>query len=146
MRNSIVDLIIFLAKRIRLGESLAEIRDDAINRYNPSEISAAYSWILQKHPDVAAAKKKDKEKNHRVLHFAERMLITPEAYGYLLEMVNIGIIDNKSLETIIEKVMFQSTEPVDLDKIKKIVEQNLFGSDYVFKNHSNLLRGNETIN
>jgi uncharacterized protein Smg (DUF494 family) len=146
MRNSIVDLIIFLAKRIRLGESLNEIRDDALNRFNPSEISAAYSWILQKHPDVAIAKKKDQEKNHRVLHFAERMLITPEAYGYLLEMVSIGIIDNKSLETIIEKVMFQSTEPVDLDKIKKIVELNLFGNDYVFKNHSNLLRGNETIN
>lgn len=144
--NSILDLIIFLAKRIRLGENLAEIKQDSLNGYNSSEISAAYSWLLQKHPSVANKKKSDPGIYHRVLHFAERMLISPEAYGYLLEMVNIGLIDNKAMEHIIERVMFQSSEPIDLEKVKHLVENYIFDNDTIFKNHTSMLRGNETIN
>lgn len=144
--NSILDLIIFLAKRIRLGENLAEIKQETLNGYNAAQISAAYSWIMQKHPSVSVKKKADPVAYHRVLHFAERMLISPEAYGYLLEMVSIGLIDNKAMENIIERVMFHSTEPIDLEKIKLLVENYIFDNDMIFKNHTSMLRGNETIN
>lgn len=144
--NNILDLIIYMAKRIRVGDTLTEIKSDSLNHYNSSEISAAYSWILQKHPAVTEHKKKDFGKYHRVLHFAERMLISSEAYGYLLEMVNIGLLDNREMEQIIERVMFQSSEPIDIDKVRKIVHAHVFDTDSAFRNHNNMLRGNETIN
>ncbi|KPQ00368.1 MAG: uncharacterized protein conserved in bacteria smg [Bacteroidetes bacterium HLUCCA01] len=146
-KNSILDLIIYLAKRIRLGETLNEIKQDALSEYNSAQISAAYSWILQRHPKVSDKKQPIiGESSHRILHFAERMLISPEAYGYLLEMVSIGLIDNKAMEHIIERVMFQSSEPIDLEKVKKLVENYVFDHDTMFKNHTSLLRGNETVN
>jgi uncharacterized protein Smg (DUF494 family) len=145
-KNSILDLIIFLAKQIRHGENITEIKQDSLKGYNYAQISAAYSWILQKHPSVSEKKSKDVQSGHRVLHFAERMLISPEAYGYLLEMVNIGLLDGKSMEHIIERVMFQSTEPIDLEKVKLLVENYIFENDTMFKNHTSMLRGNETVN
>lgn len=146
MRNNIVDLIILLARRVRLGEPLNEIKDDSLSQYNKSEISAAYSWLLQRYPGNNTIGKSDADKHHRVLHYAERMLISPEAHGYLLELVTIGIIDQTSMEGIIEKVMFHSTERIGLEKIKTLVQEHLFENVNVDKNRSSFLRGNESVN
>jgi uncharacterized protein Smg (DUF494 family) len=146
MRSNLVDLIVLLARHVRMGENLADIKDDSLKKYDKSEISAAYSWILQQYP---AIKKKDipnPEAYHRVLHFAERLLISPEAYGYLLELVNIGLIDSKALEGIIERVMFHSSERIGIDKIKRIVATTLFELDANTRNQSTFLRGNESVN
>jgi len=147
MRNNIVDLIILLARRVRLGEPLNEIKDDSLLQYNKSELSAAYSWILQRYPGSSIITgKSDADKHHRVLHYAERMLISPEAHGYLLELVTIGILDQTSMEGIIEKVMFHSTERIGLEKIKILVQEHLFENVNIDKNRSSFLRGNESVN
>ncbi|MCC5925265.1 MAG: DUF494 family protein [Bacteroidetes bacterium] len=145
-KNNLLDLIIYIAKQIQLGANITDIKQDSLKGYNYAQISAAYSWIMQKHPSVSDKKTQKDKSCHRVLHFAERMLISPEAYGYLLEMVDIGLLDNKSMEHIIEKVMFQSSEPIDLDKVKLLVENHIFDNDTLFKNHTSMLRGNESVN
>lgn len=146
MRNNIVDLIVIMARRVRLGDPLNEIRDDSLSKYNRSEISAAYSWIIQKYPGITSTRKSDSDNHHRVLHYAERMLISPEAHGYLLELITIGILDQSSMEGIIEKVMFHSTESIGLDKIKSLVQEQLFENLNTEKIHSSNLRGNESVN
>lgn len=164
MRNSIVDLIVLLARRVRLGESLNDIKDDTLKNFDKSEISAAYSWILQKYPVTEntpvpgnAYLKSDKttkipsnkanpDHNHRVLHFAERMLITPEAYGYLLEMVEIGIIDQHVMESVIEKVMFHTSEKITLEQVKKMIAEHLFETNRTSQSNHSFLKGNESVN
>lgn len=145
-KNSILDLIIYLARQLSLGQSITDIKQDGLKGYNYAQVSAAYSWIMQKHPTVTEKTSHHNIKSHRVLHFAERMLISAPAYGYLLEMVNIGLLDNKSMENIIERIMFHSTEPIDLAKMKQMVENYLLENDSMFKNHTSMLRGNETVN
>lgn len=128
----IVDLIVVLVKRLRLGEDLTSLPAEAIAPYEPAQLSAAYSWILQRNPmamNPAAP---------RVLHFAERMMISAEAYGYLLDLVNLGVLDALSLEKVIEKVMFHSLERMPLEKVKAIV------ADVLFEKGTSL-SGNETI-
>lgn len=164
MRNSIVDLIVLLARRVRLGESLSDIKDESLKNFDKSEISAAYSWILQKYPfptsikntgnaylladksSKATSTKTNPDQNHRVLHFAERMLITPEAYGYLLEMVEIGIIDQTVMESVIEKVMFHTSDKITLDQVKKMIAEHLFESNRTNQSNHSFLKGNESIN
>lgn len=146
MRNNIVDLIVHLARRIRLGEGLNEIKPEDLKNYNKSEVSAAYSWILQKYSSNNRDFVTRPEDNHRVLHYAERMLISPEAYGYLLELVNIGIIDQEAMEGIIERVMFHSSERITVDKVKKIIASYLFEYDSSTKGQSSFLSGNESVN
>jgi uncharacterized protein Smg (DUF494 family) len=119
-------------KRLRHGDDLTTLPTESVSGYNPSQLSAAYSWILQKYPPHAQAN------SPRVLHFAERMMISPAAYGYLLDLVNLGVLDALGMEKVIEKVMFQSLEQAPLDKIKAIVADVLFDK-------GTSLNGNETI-
>ncbi len=128
----IIDLIVVLVKRLQHGDDLSTMSEDSVSGYNPSQLSAAYSWILQKYPPNQASK------SPRVLHFAERMMISPAAYGYLLDLVNLGVLDALGLEKVIEKVMFQSLEQAPLEKIKAIVTEVLFDK-------GTSLSGNETI-
>ena len=161
MRNNIVDLIVYFARKIRLGESLNELKDDSISKFNKSEISAAYSWIIQQYPRLNSRIDPKVEQytlnnmsytpddilpGHRVLHYAERILITPEAYGYLLELVEIGIIDQKLMESIIERVMFHTTDRITIDSVKTMVQENLFENQKSSKVNNSFLRGNESVN
>ncbi len=125
-----LDLVLTLMRRVRQGERLAEIQADTLG-VDTAQISAAYSWILQHYrPDDL------KPDTPRVLHLAERMLISPAAYGYLLTLVHERILDAASLEKVIEKIMFQSLEKAPLDKIKALVAEVVFEKG---------LSGSETI-
>ncbi len=170
MQHHIVDIIVYLAKRIRTGDSIAEILTDSTKTFDRSELSAAYSWILQRYQyginpyspgtlngyrrlaTEISGKKNTKTKsvttehNHRVLHYAEKLLITPEAYGFLLELVEMDIIDQITMESIIDKVMFHSIDRITLDAVKVLIQEYLFESQKAAKVHSSFLRGSESIN
>jgi hypothetical protein len=170
MQHNIVDLIVYLAKRMRMGDSLNEISPVGDSKYSNSELSAAFSWILQKYPSGKILGKfpqinryrrlareiigksnqlnadEGYNSNHRVLHYAERILITPEAYGYLLELVEIDIIDHEMMESIIDRIMFHTTERITLDSVKSMVQEFLFESQKIAKIQSSFLRGGESIN
>lgn len=171
MQHNIVDLIVYLAKRIRTGDPISEIMSEGSKSFDKSELSAAYSWILQKYPTgknpqpettlngykrlareikgrnkAETVKQIDSDHNHRVLHYAERLLITPEAYGYLLELVEIDIIDQTTMEAIIDKVMFHSADRITLESVKTMIQEYLFESQKAARVHSSFLRGSESIN
>jgi len=154
MQNNVIDIIIHLIRNIEIGKRLNEVSIDQLKGYDRAEISAAYSWIIQKKESgeldtILNRHKKGKKKNatpHRVLHIAERMMIAPEAYGYLLELLNFGLLDHIAMERIIESVMLQSTERITLDKMKTVVANVFFEKENNILNSSFLLKGNESIN
>lgn len=153
MQNNVIDIIIHLIRNIEVGKHLGEVNIDQLKGYNRAEISAAYSWIIQKKEsgelDIILNRHKkgtDKTAPHRVLHIAERMMITPEAYGYLLELLNFGLLDHVSMERIIESVMLQATERITLEKMKTVVANIFFEKENSSFNSSFLLKGNESIN
>lgn len=153
MQNNVIDIIIHLIRNIEVGKRLNEVNVDQLKGYDRSEISAAYSWIMQKKESgeldsiLNRHKKGEQAKNpHRVLHIAERMMITPEAYGYLLELMNYGLLDYLAMERIIESVMLQSTERISLEKMKTVVANIFFEKESSTLQPSFLLKGNESIN
>lgn len=150
MPHNVVDIIIFLMRKIRLGQSLKDLSGDDLRKYNKAEVSAAYSWLMQKY----GASTDDLESKviplqgqpaPRILHYAERMMLSKEAYGYLLELYNLGLIDALTLEQIIEQAMLRSLERISLEKIKEFAVRHLFGNAQNFTS-SVYLTGNETIN
>ncbi|MEX0929847.1 MAG: DUF494 family protein [Balneolales bacterium] len=150
MQNNVIDLIIFLVRRIRIGDKLNEVKLDTLQGYDNSEISAAWSWVLQKHHSGELKGKDQKKVNqpraHRVLHFAERMMITKEAYGYLLELYDMGLIDTMAMEKIIEQAMLHSAEQITLDKAKEMVVKTIFSNVESSQPKTMFLKGNESIN
>jgi len=154
MQNNVIDLIIFLAKRIHLGTRLKDINIDKMQGYNKSEISAAYSWLAQKY-ETGENDRKNSESNTlslsqplhpRILHQSERAQISSDAYGYLLELYYLRIIDEVKLERLIEYSMFRLDGRTDLSDVKEWVARMIFNSEHSVSDRSVLLKGNETIN
>ncbi len=150
MQNNVVDLIIYLVKRMHIGAQLKDIKLDKLRGYNNSEISAAYSWLIQKHEsgDLAANNNGlEKLPVPRVLHPNERTRISPEAYGYILELYYLGILDARRMERLIEYAMLRlDHEVTDVPDVKDWVAGMIFDSEYLGSDRSLFLKGNETIN
>ncbi len=150
MQNNVVDLIIYLVKRVHIGTRLKDIKLDKLRGYNNSEISAAYSWLIQKHESGMLASEKPEPVNipsPRVLHPNERSRISSEAYGYMLELYYLGILDAKRMERLIEYAMLRmDIEFTDVPDVKDWVAGMIFDSEYLGSDRSLFLKGNETIN
>ncbi|MCH8567506.1 MAG: DUF494 family protein [Balneolales bacterium] len=148
MRASVIDLIIRIAKDIHSGSSLQELDKNAFSNVDTAERSAAYSWIMQKieNGELSSSEKTKSKRNLRVLHIAERSMITTEAYGYLLELYNLGLINHSDLESIIESFMMNAFEKVTLEKMKETVARVVFGKDDKQRPGNVYLKGNERIN
>lgn len=148
MRTSVIDLIIQMVRQIRSGESIRDLDPNSFSTANKSEASAAYSWILQKveSGQLNAARPGDSSQNLRILHVAERTIISTEAYGYLIELFNIGIINHTDMESIIENAMMNNFEKVGIDRMKEMVAKLVFGSGEKSQPGSIYLSGSEKIN
>lgn len=125
MQENVIDIILKIYRRLIAGESLQEINHDDFATFQKSEFIAAYSYVLEKSQDKSH---KSTPLVPRILHLAERLVITPEAYGYLLELNKLGVLSPSDLEYIIEKTMLNSVARIDLEAMKTLVAKHLFQS------------------
>ncbi len=150
MQNNVVDLIIYLVKRMHIGAQLKDIKLDKLRGYNNSEISAAYSWLIQKHESGELSGNTNAKRSMpvpRVLHPNERSRISSDAYGYMLELYYIGILDARRMERLIEYSMLRlDTDITDVPDVKEWVAGMIFDSEYLGSDRSLFLKGTETIN
>lgn len=150
MQTNVIDIIIYLVRRIQDGDELESVKLGPLKQYDRSEISAAYSWVVQQYEKgdlkQMISHRSRAEHSHRVLHMAERMMISREAYGYLLELHNVGLLDHSSMERIIEKAMFTGTDTLTIDRVKELATKTIFSDTPDSPFHTLYLKGNETIN
>ena len=57
----------------------------------------------------------------RMLNDFERSLISPQAYGYILQLSQLGLLDDLQIEELIERAIFTCAESVELHDLKRIV-------------------------
>jgi uncharacterized protein Smg (DUF494 family) len=95
MKEKIVEIIAYLMSELRNNTPLNEIDLTVLTNsgYTPTEISTAFSWLYEKvevAENFSAEVSRRSIYSHRVLHEAERLVITPDAYGYLLQLREIS--------------------------------------------------------
>ena len=85
--------------------------------------------------------------SHRVLHDVERSVINAEAYGYLIQLRELGIITEMEIEVVIDRIMMSGYMTVDLNELKSMVAQLMAENDDSFNTGSRtMLCGKDTIN
>ena len=150
MQNNVIDLIIYMARRMHIGIRLQDIELENLKEYDKAEISAAYSWLLQKYETGEAGKKRLRENRippPRTLHPGEQNQISTEAQGYLIELYYLGIVDAGRMERLIEYAMLRmESGRVEVSDIKSWVTGMIFEVDQPRTDHSSYLKGDETIN
>ncbi|MBM4159506.1 MAG: DUF494 domain-containing protein [Ignavibacteria bacterium] len=132
MQERIVEIILFLVNELKSNKQLSEVDVSLLtdSGYTPTEISTAFSWLFERLSigQQLVSEERDTRLSHRVLHEAEKMIVTPEAYGYLLQCRQLGLLSNADIETIIEKIMAAGFSTVGVPEMKSFVAGVLLDS------------------
>lgn len=142
MQENVIDIIISIFRKITAGEKIKDIKHDDFAKFEKGEFIAAYSYVLENQP----VKKSSMGVVPRILHIAERLVISTEAYGFLLELLKLGVLSIADMEYIIEKTMLNSSERVSLTTMKSLVAKHLFQAKQGLTGENYNLSGNELIN
>ena len=154
MNERVVEILVYIMSEIRnrragVGRLEALSQDLLEQGYSESEISSAFAWLFERlDQDLERIDEDFGGVGHptfRILHEAERMVIEPDAYGYLVQLHELGIIDEAEMEAVIDRAMMLGTNTVDVDAIRSIVASVLFNADFPFGSSSLFFEGNTSV-
>ncbi len=152
MRERIVEIIVYLMGELQNNTPIGEIDLSVLtsNGYTPAEISTAFSWLYDRinlGENLITEVGKGSVHSHRVLHEAERMVFSPDAYGYLIQLREIGLIKEADIEAVIDRVMMAGYATAGMEEVKSIVASLLLEADDYFSVGSRvMLNSKDTIN
>lgn len=138
MNERVVEILVYIMKEIkatdqRIGKLDILSKELEQKGYTENEISSAFSWLFDRIKDNFDELVKNTGPtlpySFRVLHEVEKMIIIPEAYGYLIQLRELGLLDETELEQIIEHALMLGTSRVTLEDMKAIVASSLFNPE-----------------
>lgn len=148
--EKIIEIIVFLLSELKNNKELAEIDVDKLSTlgYTQNEINTAFSWVYSKiySGEKIFVDETGETKSQRFLHDVEQNVISPEAYGYLIQLKQLGMINNMDIDLIIDKIMVSSHNDVDLQEMKFIIASYLLDIDDLHNTNSRIMiNSNDTI-
>jgi uncharacterized protein Smg (DUF494 family) len=135
VQDRILEIVVYLMNQLNehqgnlvsIDEMSADLRSMG---FTDNEISSAYSWLLkhfEDYPDSFSIKGKDIGKRSiRVLSDVERKIISPGAYGYLLQLRHLGLLTAEQLEMVLDRCMLFGGGMVEVDEMKVLASTALF--------------------
>lgn len=134
MKQTVIDILIYLfehyfddelvidADRDRLQSELRSAGFDAV------QVSRAFEWLqgLATQEEDITYGSVDGSSPNRVLTAEERLKIDLECQGFLIYLEQVGVLDPKSRELVIERVMALRSEEIDIEQLKWIILMVLF--------------------
>lgn len=127
--EKVMEIIVLLMKHMQDEQGrfndIADVSQTLVGYgYTQQEVNTAFAWLferLQAQAETIVDTTKPLRHNpNRVLHTIEQILISPDAYGYLIELRELGLIDDAQTELIIERAMLTGARSITRDDIKAI--------------------------
>jgi uncharacterized protein Smg (DUF494 family) len=151
MYEKVIEIIEYLLTQMNDTQQITEkdIIDLEKKGYSSAEINTAFVWLNTKLNESENIFKDEDEssKSKRFFHQLEKNLLTTEAMGYILQMSELGVINNFDIESIIEKLHLTGITKASIPEVKSIISTLLFdaqdNSDIL---NRMLLQNNDTIN
>lgn len=131
MQERIIEIIVYLVNEMRNNKSLGEIDLKVLEEggYTQAEISSAYSWLFDQlavSNEILPHIERQVGRSYRILHEVEKMVIAPEAQGYLIQLRELGIISDGMLEAVIDRAMISGYTEIGLEETRAIVASLVF--------------------
>lgn len=138
MYHRIMELLVLLmdefGKANFQSDQMDHISEDLIRRgYTEQEINTAFFWLYHRFwgegensfPQTLDIQEPS-DTSHRVLNSIEQRYITPEAFGYILQLRSLNLIDSREMERIIERTIMLDAIPAGLEEVKMVAQSVLF--------------------
>ncbi|MCK5740266.1 DUF494 family protein [bacterium] len=147
MNERVVEILIYIMKEMQeaddgLGELDVLSAELEQKGYTENEIKSALAWLLDKmgetnNNEIVQNSGTILAGSFRVLHEVERMIISPSAFGYLIQLRELGLIDDMDLERMLERALMLGSSYVKLDDMKTLVASSLFHLEAPFEGPNN---------
>jgi len=127
VQERIVEILMYVLSEVqRTKKPLGEIDFSSLVQkgYTQDEIVTACSWLQDRlHSDTKIFSRPagQQSDSFRILHNAEKYVISSDAYGYLIQLRQLNLISVNELEVIIDRAMLSGFEQLTVDEIKAIV-------------------------
>ena len=128
MVNRMIDLVVLVAEMSRLeGKSFREVDQELEGLgYSSKEIEQAMFWLSTQYRSTMPAVARIARPSHRVLSPWEAACLDAEAYGYLLHLQDLGIIDQEQFENIVTRILPIGGEKLPLGELKTLAGSVIF--------------------
>ena len=135
MRERFLDIVTLLARylfeeRRPLDDQEAITEELVADGYDPQDIREAFEWLERapaaREGGAAPADLARPDHSTRVLTPAEALKITAPAYGVLVRLRQLGLIDASMQERVLERAMGVDVDEIGVDEIKAITAFFLF--------------------
>jgi len=133
MQGKLIEILIILMREINNrgmeNGQMELISGELLNLgFTEHEISTAFSYVMERMNLLQDAPEPD-PRSFRVLHDIERVFLSSEAYGYLLQLQTLGLISVDEMEKIIERALMMSAPKLGVNEVKSIVVEILFDTN-----------------
>lgn len=148
MYERILEIIAFILSELRLRKNFDDIDYNVLSKfgYSDTEINTAIAWVHQKieSKEILPAADIDDTKAIRFFNPDEVKFFSPEALGYLMLSVELGIISDEDREMILDRVVMSGYSKIEINEMKMIISALVLKSN----NPTNrlILNNNETVN
>jgi uncharacterized protein Smg (DUF494 family) len=157
MQERIDEIIRFLIEEISqlsdpVGLDLKKLSDMLLKEgYTEREIHKAVEWVITNlNNDQLSESAKPHSRQQpslRILISEEQNFFTAEAYGYLIQLQSLGIVNALQVEQIIERCFLMGMNRVDVEGLKSVISQILLGKEIGNYNTDSVYHpGNDRIN
>ena len=134
MVSEIVDVIVKVFEGMKNDYSVRDVEKSLLNKnsYHKNIIAAAYSWIYEKNArDKIETQKINElsEDSFRILSSEERELFGEESEIYIMQLYNIGLLNSKDIDKIVEQVRLFPENAKSKDNINLLILSLFFDTD-----------------
>jgi Uncharacterized protein conserved in bacteria len=130
MNNKIIELIVLILNQIRSKKSIIENDFDLLieEGYTIDEINTAIAWVYSRlnTGELIFQDELSISDSKRFFDLNEKRLLSVDSQGYLIMLLELGVITKSDLDIIIEKIRFSGMENINLENTKIFVTSVIF--------------------
>jgi len=130
MNNKIIELIVLILNQIRSKKSINENDFDLLieEGYTIDEINTSIAWVYSRlnTGELIFQDELSISDSKRFFDPNEKRLLSVDSQGYLIMLLELGVITKSDLDIIIEKIRFSGMENINLENTKIFVTSVIF--------------------
>jgi uncharacterized protein Smg (DUF494 family) len=134
MKEKVVEILVLIMSEIQDNKRLNDIdlSDLKSRGYTQSEINAAVTWLYEHVQGFAPGGEQPRfgsRGSRRILHEAEKIAFSTTAQGYLIQLTELGLLEDKDLEAVIERAMVAGYEKLSVSEVRELIASVLFAKE-----------------
>ncbi len=128
MDSRVLEIVFFLMDSFEESDdqwsSVSEFSSELKNLgYTEEEISTAYTWVLEHmgtSGDNLYSAFPNKPGGSRILTDSERARLSTDAHGFMLKLLNLGLLNSEQFENILDRVESFGTRMITGEQVRLI--------------------------